>query len=84
MVDMQSMAIRDLFRLSQAQFIVSFFEIYGGRCYDLFNNRARLNILEDGNSNIIISGVTEQEVRTAEEMQQIIEYGNSVRTTHCT
>jgi kinesin family protein 2/24 len=53
------MAIHDLFRLSSATFIVSFFEIYGGRCFDLFNNRAKLNILEDGNQNIIISGVTE-------------------------
>jgi kinesin family protein 2/24 len=70
--------------MSQATFIVSFFEIYGGRCHDLFNNRTRLNILEDGNGNIIISGITEQEVRSEKELNDIIEYGNSVRTTHST
>jgi hypothetical protein len=30
------------------QVLVSFFEIYGGRCQDLLNNRQRLNIREDG------------------------------------
>ena len=27
---------------------VSFFELYGGRCQDLLNDRCRLKILEDG------------------------------------
>ena len=49
MMALQRMAIADLFRLSKANFVVSFFEIYGGRCHDLFNKRARLNIQEDGN-----------------------------------
>ena len=31
---------------------VSFFEIYGGKCYDLLNNKAALAILEDKNNNI--------------------------------
>lgn len=37
---------------------VSFFEIYGGRCYDLLNGKAPLTILEDKNSNIQINGLT--------------------------
>lgn len=32
--------------------MVSFFEIYGGRCYDLLNNKNKLNILEDKNNNV--------------------------------
>jgi len=35
-------------------FMVSFFEIYGGRCYDLLNNKNKLNILEDKNNNVIL------------------------------
>lgn len=34
--------------------MVSFFEIYGGRCYDLLNNKNKLNILEDKNSNVAL------------------------------
>lgn len=32
--------------------VVSFFEIYGGICYDLLNNKAPLHILKDKNDNI--------------------------------
>jgi len=31
---------------------MKFFEIYGGRCYDLLNKRKKLKILEDGNNQI--------------------------------
>jgi len=34
---------------------ISFFEIYGGRCYDLMNNHNKLAILEDKNQNVEIS-----------------------------
>lgn len=36
---------------------VSFFEIYGGRCYDLLNAKSPLTILEDKNNNIQIQGL---------------------------
>ena len=35
---------------------VSFFEIYGGRCYDLLNKRKKLKILEDGDNRVIFCG----------------------------
>lgn len=31
---------------------VTFFEIYGGRCYDCLNNKNHLVILEDKNNNV--------------------------------
>jgi kinesin family protein 2/24 len=37
---------------------VSIFEIYGGRCLDLLNEKAVLNILEDKNGSIQIPGLT--------------------------
>lgn len=49
-------AIRDLFMLAKTQyadkkpaFYISFFEIYGGKLFDLLNNRNKLQVLEDGN-----------------------------------
>lgn len=63
---------------------ISFFEIYGGRPYDLLNNRQRLETLEDSRNEVQISGLTEHLVTNAEGMLQIIELGSSLRTTHAT
>jgi len=37
---------------------MSFFEIYGGRSYDLLNRRKKLKILEDGDGHIKIVPLT--------------------------
>lgn len=63
---------------------VSFFEIYGGRCYDLLNAKAPLTILEDKNSNIQINGLTERSAESAKDLFAIMQQGNSIRTTHAT
>ena len=81
---LQSMVVTDLFSLSKFSFYISFFEIYGGRCFDLLNERAKLTILEDGNNNIQVQGLVEHVAGTKEELLQMIDYGNSVRTTHST
>lgn len=65
-------------------FMVSFFEIYGGQCYDLLNGKSKLNILEDKNNNVRIQGLSERPAGSPQEMLGIIEFGNSVRTTHAT
>lgn len=33
---------------------LSFYEIYGGRCYDLLNNKNKVDILEGANNRVII------------------------------
>eukprot|EP00358_Blepharisma_japonicum_P007109 CAMPEP_0202942106 /NCGR_PEP_ID=MMETSP1395-20130829/2275_1 /ASSEMBLY_ACC=CAM_ASM_000871 /TAXON_ID=5961 /ORGANISM="Blepharisma japonicum, Strain Stock R1072" /LENGTH=612 /DNA_ID=CAMNT_0049637997 /DNA_START=53 /DNA_END=1891 /DNA_ORIENTATION=- len=83
---LQEMVICDLDKFGRGQltFHISFYEIYGGRCFDLLNNRAKLTILEDGNGNIQIQGLVEHPVANKDEVLQLIEYGNSVRTTHAT
>ena len=58
MKGLQEHFIHDIYRLSDMnkswglRFAVNFFEIYGGKCYDLFNNREPLTILEDKNNNV--------------------------------
>merc|ERR1719379_3088624 len=63
---------------------VSFFEIYGGRPFDLLNNRQRLETLEDSRNEVQIAGLTERAVSSPVEMLQLIDLGNSLRTTHAT
>lgn len=49
-------AINDIFKIAQskpgAEFYMSMFEIYGGKCMDLLNNKKKLQILEDKNNKI--------------------------------
>lgn len=63
---------------------VTFFEIYGGRCQDLLNERNKLVIREDGNGEVNIAELLEVKVDSAEEMLRVIESGNTNRTTHAT
>lgn len=84
MKGLQNMVIQDLYAASKCTFYLSFFEIYGGRCFDLLNERSKLTILEDGNGNIKIQGLVEHSAANKDELIQMIEYGNSVRTTHST
>jgi hypothetical protein len=46
------------------QVTVSFFEIYGGRCQDLLNNRNRLIVREDGQGDVCVADLTEIPVDT--------------------
>ena len=66
------------------KFFISFFEIYSGRLYDLLNNRNKVMALEDKNQKVQIYGLTEKEVFTPKEMQDIVDYANAMRTTHNT
>eukprot|EP01017_Pseudomicrothorax_dubius_P021371 TRINITY_DN2304_c0_g1_i2.p1 TRINITY_DN2304_c0_g1~~TRINITY_DN2304_c0_g1_i2.p1 ORF type:complete len:770 (-),score=242.21 TRINITY_DN2304_c0_g1_i2:135-2444(-) len=91
MKGIQDSVIEDMFLMAGEKyghlglrFYVGFFEIYGGRCYDLLNNKANLQILEDKNNEVQIQGLVEREAFSSEEMRKVIEYGNSTRTTHAT
>ena len=82
MKGLQEMVVKDLFKLAGGSaFAVSFYEIYGGRCFDLLNNRAKLSILEDGGGSIQVYGLKEHTASQPEQLLQLIDYGNSVRTS---
>ena len=70
--------------LKKFDFYVSFFEIYGGRLYDLLNGKNKLSVLEDKNQKVQIYGLEEKEVLSPDEMRNIIEQANTIRTTHNT
>lgn len=63
---------------------MSMYEIYGGKVVDLLNNKKKLQVMEDKNNKIQIYGLEEKPAGSAAEVQQIIDYGHSVRTTHAT
>ena len=65
-------------------FYISFFEIYGGRLYDLLNNKNKLQVLEDKNQKVQIFGLEEKLAPTPQDMRSIIDLANSIRTTHNT
>ena len=79
-------AVKDMYKLAPAgmEFYMSFFELYGGKCVDLLNNKKQLPIQEDGQNKIQVVGLTERQARDEHEMNQIIDYGHSSRTTRST
>ena len=91
MEGVQNYMVRDLYELAAkeysrlgATFSISFYEIYQGRLLDLLNNKQRLTVLEDQNSKIQIKGLEEIDVSSEDELNQVITYANSVRTTKAT
>ena len=91
MRDVQDEAIKDIFNLGvttystlSPTYYISFFEIYRGRVFDLLNNKEKLEIMEDHNNEIQIQGLQEVLVSSEQELQENINLGNSIRTTHST
>ena len=71
-------------RLSETRVTVSFFELYGGRVQDLLNDRNILKIQEDGKGEVVVAGLEEFEVHDGKELFDLMDRGNSFRTTHAT
>ena len=91
MVGVQELMVKDLYDMAAnkyadlgATFSISFYEIYSNRLHDLLNNRKVLQVLEDANNRVQIKGLEEVDVSTEDELNQAIEYGNSIRTTKAT
>ena len=89
MKGIQNLAIESLFQESQKikkkfEFYISFFEIYGGRLYDLLNNKNKLQVFDDSKGVTQIYGLQEILAETQEDMRLIIDKANSIRTSHNT
>lgn len=83
---LQDLVVKEMYDMVRKNFqvYVSFFEIYGGRCLDLLNDKNSLNILEDKSNNIQIQGLTEKSAESSKELLQIMSVANQSRTTHAT
>ncbi|CAI9100319.1 OLC1v1037292C1 [Oldenlandia corymbosa var. corymbosa] len=66
------------------QLFVSFFEIYGGKVFDLLNDRKKLCMREDGKQQVCIVGLQEYKVSSVETVKELIERGNATRSTGTT
>ncbi|XP_028089074.1 kinesin-like protein KIN-13B [Camellia sinensis] len=84
-------ASRDILRLMHHtyrnqgfQLFVSFFEIYGGKLYDLLSDRKKLCMREDGKQQVCIVGLQEYKVSDVETIKDLIEKGNATRSTGTT
>jgi len=81
------LAANDIFALLDAPehakltAFVSFYEIYQGALFDLLGERKKLFAREDGNQNVVISGLTEFEVRDVGTLMGIFEQGSLARST---
>ncbi|XP_076904085.1 kinesin-like protein KIN-13B [Bidens hawaiensis] len=76
--------MRHTYRNQGFQLFVSFFEIYGGKVFDLLNDRKKLCMREDGKQQVCIVGLQEYNVSNVETIKELIEKGNSTRSTGTT
>jgi len=59
----------------------SYFEIYGGKVFDLLSGKSKLRVLEDGKQQVVVVGLTEKIVASVEDVLQLISHGNKIRTS---
>ncbi|KAJ7980277.1 Kinesin-like protein [Quillaja saponaria] len=85
-------AVADLIRLlhqpvyrnQKYKLWLSFFEIYGGKLFDLLSDRKKLCMREDGRQQVCIVGLQEFEVSDVQIVKEYIERGNASRSTGST
>ena len=72
------LAARDIFRIlvqpkyKHLQVLVSCFEIYGGKLFDLLNERGVVKCLEDAKQQVQLPGLTEHGVNNVNELLNLM------------
>eukprot|EP00040_Diaphanoeca_grandis_P004947 m.30693 g.30693 ORF g.30693 m.30693 type:complete len:758 (+) comp16331_c0_seq1:119-2392(+) len=87
-----AMAATDVFRLNQLpankaknlKVSVSYFEIYGGKVFDLLNEQKRLRVLEDGKGQVNVVGLAERVVTGINDVLALLKSGTEMRVTGTT
>ncbi|CAN7000992.1 unnamed protein product, partial [Brassica rapa subsp. trilocularis] len=85
-------AVEDLMRLlrqpvysnQKFKLWLSYFEIYGGKLFDLLSERKKLLMREDGRQQVCIVGLQEYEVSDVQIVKELIDKGNAERSTGST
>jgi kinesin family protein 2/24 len=84
------MAALDLFQAIQTPGFehftigVSLFEIYGGKLFDLLNDRTHIKCLEDSKGKVCFPGLSEHGLSNPDELISLIEQGAANRSTGTT
>ncbi|KFO72365.1 Kinesin-like KIF18A, partial [Cuculus canorus] len=63
---------------------VSYLEVYNEQIRDLLVNSGPLAVREDSEKGVVVQGLTLHQPKSAEEILQILDYGNKNRTQHPT
>eukprot|EP01031_Cornospumella_fuschlensis_P033740 gene33740-40820_t len=71
-------------KLSNIKVNVSCFEIYGGKLFDLINNRAPVKCLEDAKQQVQLPGLTSHSVQSVPELLALMARAHSNRSTGST
>jgi kinesin family protein 2/24 len=69
------------YRNDDLMVVASFFEIYSGKVFDLLNGKAKLRVLEDARNQVQIVGLLEKSVEKVEDVLNLIQCGNNIRTS---
>ena len=85
------LAARDIFACIESrglhgdvEVLVSYFEIYGNKLFDLLGERRELRALEDAGGAVNIVGLSEQPVDDTSALMDVIAAGNAQRSTGST
>lgn len=83
------LAARDIFELlaerqSDCQLLVSCFEIYGGKLFDLLNERNPIKCLEDSKQRVQLPGLSEHCVGSVQELLDMMAKAHGQRSTGST
>ncbi|OAY56012.1 kinesin-like protein KIN-13A [Manihot esculenta] len=82
--DLVRLLHQPVYRNQKFKLWLSFFEIYGGKLFDLLGDRKKLCMREDGRQQVCIVGLQEFEVSDIQIVKEYIEKGNAARSTGST
>ncbi|XP_008655223.1 kinesin-like protein KIN-13A isoform X2 [Zea mays] len=82
--DMVCLLHQPMYRNQHFKLWLSYFEIYGGKLFDLLSERRQLLMREDGKKQVCIVGLQEFEVSDVQIVKEYIEKGNAARSTGTT
>ncbi|XP_073009641.1 kinesin-like protein KIN-13A [Typha latifolia] len=82
--DMVRILHQPFYRNQKFKLWLSYFEIYGGKLFDLLSDRRKLCMREDGRQQVCIVGLQEFEVSDVQIVKEYIEKGNATRSTGST
>ncbi|KAL3648685.1 Kinesin-like protein KIN-13A [Castilleja foliolosa] len=82
--DLVRLLHQPVYRNQRFKLWLSYFEIYGGKLFDLLSERKKLCMREDGRQQVCIVGLQEFEVSDVHIVKEYIERGNASRSTGST